>query len=59
VQNRSGEFVYGEGLGVDVTYSRYVTEPITAAEDVNVDVAVSDTISDGSDDVDAFTESFT
>lgn len=58
-QNRSSEFVYAEGVPVEVTYQRYTTDTDPdVVDEVNVDVDVSDTPLDDSDDADGFDESF-
>jgi hypothetical protein len=58
VQGRPSEFVYADGVPLDVDYNRYVTKSVAAAETVNVDIDASDTVDDDTDDVEAYSESF-
>lgn len=43
-QHRNDEYVYADGIPVEVTYERYRTESVTAAEAVSLDVSVGDTL---------------
>lgn len=59
VQNRSDAFIYGDGLPLDVSFKRYATDnDPDVAESVNLDVDVSETPLDDSDDTDAFDVAF-
>lgn len=53
-QGRSDDFVYADGVAMEIKYSRYITDDDpTAAETVNLDIDVTDDDPDVDDDTDA------